>query len=130
MPNATAMPIRDWRNRTGFLPWCKATHDARVAVATVAVTKPAQPRMGAHAVENLPPTAAAIRRRPSGQFPAGDPPDGVAAHLAGYLAFFAFFARRASRYFLIVAFGRSLCLAQTIPKTGAALLEQPGTGQS
>jgi hypothetical protein len=120
------MPIRDWRNRTGFLRWCKATHDARVAVATVGVTKPAQPRPGAHAVENLTPTEAAIRRRPSEQFPAGDPPDDVAA----YLAFLAFFARRASRYFLIVAFGRSLCLEQTIPKTGAALLEQPGTGQS
>ena len=105
---------------------CSAPHDARVAVATVAVTKPAQPSLGAHAVENLPPTAAAIRCRPSGQFPADDPPDYVAA----YLAFLAFFARRASRYFLIVAFGRSLCLAQTIPKTGAALLEQPGTGQS
>ena len=126
MPNATAVPIRDWRNRTGFLRVCNAPHDARVAVATVAVTKPAQPRTGAHAVQNLPPRAAAIRRRPSQQFPAGDPPDDLAA----YLAFLAFFARRASRYFLIVAFGRSLCLAQTIPKTGAALLEQPGTGQS
>jgi hypothetical protein len=105
---------------------CNAPHDARVAVATVAVTKPAQPRLAAHAVENLPPTAAAIRRRPSGQFPACYLPGSLAA----YLAFLAFFARRASRYFLIVAFGRSLCLAQTIPKTGAALLPQPGTGQS
>ena len=124
------MPIRGARNRTGFLRVCSVPHDARVAVATVAVTKPAQPRLGAHAVENLPPTTAAIRRRPSGQFPAGDQPDYVTDSLPAYLAFLAFFARRASRYFLIVAFGRSLCLAQTIPKTGAALLEQPGTGQS
>ena len=43
---------------------------------------------------------------------------------------FAFWALRASRYFLISALGRSLCLAQTIPKTGAARLLQPGTGQS
>lgn len=41
-----------------------------------------------------------------------------------------FFARRASRYFLIFAFGKSLCLAQTIPKIGAAGFLQPGTGQS
>ena len=42
----------------------------------------------------------------------------------------AFLARRCSRYFLIFAFGRSLCFAQTIPNTGAARLEQPGTGHS
>ena len=36
-------------------------------------------------------------------------------------------ARRASRYFLISAFGRSLCLAQTIPNTGAARFEQQQT---
>ena len=125
MPNATAVPIRGSRNRWGFLRGASVPHDARVAVATVAVTKPAQPRLSAHAVENLPPTA-------------GNPPPSILAisrprpadYLVAYLAFLAFFARRASRYFLIVAFGRSLCLAQTIPKTGAALLEQPGTGQS
>ena len=39
-------------------------------------------------------------------------------------------ARRASRYFLMVAFATSLCLAQTIPNTGAAGLLQPGTGHS
>ena len=32
-----------------------------------------------------------------------------------------FLARRASRYALIFAFGTSLCLAQTIPKIGAAV---------
>ena len=70
------------------------------------------------------------RRRQSAACHPGNFPPGTLARSASYLAFLAFFARRASRYFLIVAFGRSLCLAQTIPKTGAALLEQPGTGQS
>src|SRR4029079_7978764 len=41
-----------------------------------------------------------------------------------------FFARRASRNFLILALGRSLCFAQTIPKTGAAGFLQPGTGHN
>jgi hypothetical protein len=39
-------------------------------------------------------------------------------------------ARRASRNFRISDLGRSLCFAQTIPKTGAARLLHPGTGQS
>jgi hypothetical protein len=43
---------------------------------------------------------------------------------------FSLAARRASRYFLMVALGTSLCLAQTMPNTGAAGLLQPGTGQS
>jgi hypothetical protein len=43
---------------------------------------------------------------------------------------FSLAARRASRYFLMVALATSLCLAQTIPNTGAAGLLQPGTGQS
>ena len=40
------------------------------------------------------------------------------------------FARRASRNFRISTLGRSLCLAQTIPKTGAARFVHPGTGHS
>lgn len=40
-----------------------------------------------------------------------------------------FSARRARRYFLICALGRSLWSAHTIPKTGAARFLQPGTGQ-
>jgi hypothetical protein len=50
-----------------------------------------------------------------------------------YLPFFfdfIFCARRASRNFLISDFGKSLCLEHTIPNTGAARFEQPGTGQS
>jgi hypothetical protein len=43
---------------------------------------------------------------------------------------FSFLAFRASRNFLILALGKSLCLAHTIPKTGAAGFLQPGTGQS
>jgi cation transport ATPase len=39
---------------------------------------------------------------------------------------FSFLARRPSRYLLILAFGTSLCFAQTIPKTGAAGFLQPG----
>src|SRR5450631_3892973 len=41
-----------------------------------------------------------------------------------------FLAFRASRNFLIFVLATSLCLAQTIPKTGAAGFLQPGTGQS
>src|SRR5687768_3468775 len=47
-----------------------------------------------------------------------------------FLADLAFAALRAARYFLILAFGTSLCLAHTIPNTGAAGFLQPGTGQS
>ena len=43
---------------------------------------------------------------------------------------FAFLSLRASRYLRIFAFGTSLCFAQTMPKTDAAVLLQPGTGQS
>lgn len=43
---------------------------------------------------------------------------------------FIFASRRASRYFLILVLGTSLCFAQTIPKIGAAGFLQPGTGQS
>ena len=50
--------------------------------------------------------------------------------LARIYAVFAFFAFRASRYFLILLFAMSLCFAQTIPKIGAAVFLQPGTGQS
>ena len=57
---------------------------------------------------------AAFRRRFGGALPAAA----------------SFFARRSSRYFLIFAFGKSLCLAQTIPKIGAAGFLHPGTGQS
>ena len=56
-----------------------------------------------------------------------NPPFGAAQ--AAFLTL-SFWARRCSRYFLMSAFGRSLCFAQTIPKTGAARFEQPGTGQS
>lgn len=48
----------------------------------------------------------------------------------GFAGFPSFAARRASRYFLIFAFGRPLCSEQTIPNTGAARFLQPGTGQS
>jgi hypothetical protein len=43
---------------------------------------------------------------------------------------FSLLALRSSRNFLILVLGKSLCLAQTIPKTGAAGFLQPGTGQS
>src|SRR6185312_508846 len=43
---------------------------------------------------------------------------------------FAFFALRASRYALIFALGTFLCLAQTMPNTGAARPRQFGTGHS
>src|SRR5262249_41078049 len=36
----------------------------------------------------------------------------------------------ASRYLRISILGRSLCLAQTMPNTGAARFVQPGTGHS
>jgi hypothetical protein len=42
----------------------------------------------------------------------------------------AFLARRASRYFLIFDLATSLCFAHTIPKIGAAVFLQPGTGQN
>src|SRR5439155_24248265 len=47
-----------------------------------------------------------------------------------YAAFLSLAARRSSRYFLIFALGMSLCLAQTMPNTGAAGFLQPGTGHS
>jgi hypothetical protein len=47
-----------------------------------------------------------------------------------YAAALSFFARRASRYFLMRLFFTSLCFAQTMPKTGAAGFLQPGMGQS
>jgi hypothetical protein len=40
-----------------------------------------------------------------------------------------FSALRWARYFLINAFETLRCSPQTIPKTGAALFLQPGTGQ-
>ena len=120
---ATAMPIQGLRNRTGFSGVSRLDPDARVAVATVAVKKPGQrrPVLPQKVPLEIRPDR---RRRQSTAGPSGNSPP---AYLA---CFFTFFARRASRYFLIVAFGRSLCFAQTIPKTGAARLAQPGTGQS
>lgn len=47
-----------------------------------------------------------------------------------YAAAFIFLSRRASRYFLMVAFERALCFPQTIPKIGAAGFLHPGTGHS
>src|SRR4029079_5651991 len=39
VPIATPVPIRDWRNRYGFSRASDRPHDARVAVATLAVKK-------------------------------------------------------------------------------------------
>lgn len=116
------MPIRGLRNRTGFWGASRPDPDARVTVATVSVKKPGQQRQSERRRDAARRARPAIDRLPVRQFVAGPAPT--------YLAFFSFFARRASRYFLIAAFGRSLCFAQTIPKTGAARFVQPGTGQS
>src|ERR1022692_4974678 len=77
-----------------------------------------------------PPRPPSERGRPRGWRCAIVERDGCPGARAGRYAAFSFFARRASRYALILALGRSLCLEQTIPKTGAAGLLQPGTGQS
>jgi hypothetical protein len=49
---------------------------------------------------------------------------------AAYAAALSFFTLRASRYLRIFDLATPLCFAQTMPKTGAALFLQPGTGQN
>ena len=57
------------------------------------------------------------------------PAPGPGLLLVGSEGFY-FFDLRASRYFLILSLATSLCLAQTIPNTGAATPLHPGTGQN
>jgi len=69
MPMATAMPIRDWRNCTGFSAGSHPRHDARVAVATVAVKKAVQSRQPApdprHSLPRAPMRQRAAGRQPT-----------------------------------------------------------------